>query len=90
MMACALRCPATNPTASSSATDEGAVPEAAAVLSPEVPVEVSSAPAAATPENSCTTKLIDTANLVVAVTVVADRAPAEYQISPLELWPDVS
>jgi len=90
VMACALRCPATNPTARSSATDEVAVPEAAALLSPEAPVEVSSAPAAATPENSCTTKLIDAAALLVAVTVLVDRAPAEYQISPLELSPAVS
>jgi hypothetical protein len=81
-------CPATNPTARSLAVDEAVDPEAAAVPVFDVPVAVSTGLVVATPENSWTTKLIEATEAVWAVTVVVAEAPAEYQTSPFELWPD--
>jgi len=83
-----LPCPATNPTARSLVVDEAVDPEAAAVPVAEVPVAVSTGLVVATPENSWTTRLIVVADAVWAVTVVVGWAPAEYQTSPFELWPD--
>ena len=68
--------------------DEAVDPEAAVVPVAAVPAVVSTGLVAATPENSWTTRLIDVAEAAWAVTEVVDRAPAEYQTSPSELWPD--
>ena len=88
VMAWALLWPATNPTASSLAAVEVAVPDPALVPVLEVPVATSRGPEVATPANSWTSKLTKAADPLCTVTVVAGSAFAEYHISPLELWPE--
>ena len=85
-IACALACPATKPTTSAFPTVGVTAPELAAVLVFDVPVDTSSGPDVARPENSCTANATVAADAVFTVTVVTDAALAEYHISPSELW----
>jgi hypothetical protein len=85
-----LPCPATNPTASSLARLEAAVPEEADVPVLELPFEVSSGAVVATPEKSRTSKAVNAADPLCTVTMVVGAALAEYHISPFELCPATS
>jgi hypothetical protein len=86
VMAWALLCPATNPTARSLDPVEATVPEDAVVLVAAAPIEPSNGLVVATPANSWTCRATVVAP-VVTVTLLTEAAFGAYHISPSEFWP---